>query len=114
MKDRTEVDFDQLLLIARQFEREKDDLAEMVMKIRLRVDELENEGWVGPGSERFFDEMYEVVLPALGRLVEALNDGALTTRKISRIYTRAQLEAIKGFYGTQAPMGSNDRAALRE
>lgn len=112
--DRTEVDFEQLSQIARTFERDKEDMAEFLVKFRARVDDLQFAGWTGAGSDKFFDEMYEVVLPALDRLNHAVNEAALTTRKISHIYLKAQVQAAKGFYSTGDMFLMNDRSSLRD
>lgn len=112
--DRTEVDFEQLSLIARKFEGEKDDMADFLVRFKARLDDLQYAGWIGSGSDKFFDEMYEEILPALDRLTHAINEAALTTRKISHIYAKAQLQASRGFYSTGESFFMSDRSSLRE
>lgn len=112
--DRTEVDFEQLNQIARKFESEKDDLADFLVRFRGRVEDLQYEGWVGTGSDKFFDEMYEEIFPALDRLIHAVNEAALTTRKISHIYSKAQLLAARGFYSTGEVFLMSDRSSLKD
>jgi WXG100 family type VII secretion target len=93
----TQVNFEELHHIATRLADEGEEMVEMHMRTRRMVDSLLYDGWEGLGSERFYDEMYEVILPALARLYEALSDAALTTRKISEIYGKAQADGAEGF-----------------
>jgi len=93
----TQVNFEEMHQIANRLSDESDEMVELHMRTRRMVDSLLYDGWLGVGSERFYDEMYEVILPALARLYEALADAALTTRKISEIYGKAQADGAEGF-----------------
>jgi WXG100 family type VII secretion target len=93
----TQVNFEELHQIANHLADEGEEIVELHIRTRRLVDSLLFDGWEGLGSERFYDEMYEVVLPALARLYEALSDAALTTRKISEIYGKAQADGAEGF-----------------
>lgn len=93
----TQVNFEELHQIANFFADEGEEIVELHMRTRRMVDSLLYDGWEGIGSERFYDEMYEVVLPALARLYEALSEAALTTRKVSEIYGKAQADGAEGF-----------------
>ena len=93
----TQVNFEELHQIANFFANEGEEIVELHMRTRRMVDSLLYDGWEGIGSERFYDEMYEVVLPALARLYEALSEAALITRKVSEIYGKAQADGAEGF-----------------
>jgi len=55
--------------------------------------------WEGKGAEAFQREMQQTVFPALQRLTKALEQGGLTTRKISQVVLQAEEEAARLFGG---------------
>ena len=50
-------------------------------KLRHQADVLSGGGWIGPGSERFYEEFYGYDLPALGKLEVALEETIKGLRK---------------------------------
>ncbi len=95
--DRVQADYDELEAIARQFDREGQDVERLMMRIRALVEELERGGWQGQGARAFYDEMYQDVLPALRRLFDAMYQASDTTTQIIRILRGAEEDAGRLF-----------------
>jgi WXG100 family type VII secretion target len=71
--DHVQIDYDQIVDIARRFAREATATEELVNRIRSVKSQLEGGGWVGRGAGAFYAEMDTLVIPALRRLVDALD-----------------------------------------
>ena len=95
--DRIQADYDELEAIARQFDREGQDVERLLMRIRALVEELEGGGWQGQGARAFYDEMYQEVLPALRRLFDALYQASDATTQIIHTLRQAETEAGRIF-----------------
>jgi WXG100 family type VII secretion target len=100
--DISQVDHESLAYFASQLEKECQEVVYLRDQTRNLVDNLAYSGWSGMGADRFYAEMYEVVLPALSRLYEALSDSALTARKVTILFQQAEQEAANNF-GLVAP-----------
>ncbi len=92
-----QADYNTLEMIERQFDREGQDVEMMLRRIRALVEQLEHGGWVGRGAQRFYDEMYLDVIPALRKLHDALYFGADSLMEIMRILHNAEEEAGRLF-----------------
>lgn len=88
-----QIDYDALATIAQHIDREGQDVETLVQRIRGLIEELERGGWTGQGARAFYDEMYQVVLPGLRALYDALYDTCDATRAISDIMRRAEEDA---------------------
>jgi WXG100 family type VII secretion target len=95
--DQTRVDFAALHSVSLKFQGENEAIDHLRALTRRMVDTLTDEGWQGEGASRFYNEMYEVILPALQRLSDSLGEAAQCTDQIARIYDLAQKEAGQGF-----------------
>ena len=62
-----------------------------------KVEGLHDNQWVGRGSDQFFGEMEQLVLPAMGRLVQALHAAAGAADNIVKIYRNAEDEGQSVF-----------------
>lgn len=83
-------DYDQLKAILEVFGRNANASRESMRKIQQSMNTLEGGDWVGEGATKFFGEMNAEVLPALKRLVGALEAGSQTTRQISQLMQGAE------------------------
>ena len=95
--DRVQADYDELEAIARQFDREGQDVERLMMRIRALVEELERGGWQGRGARAFYDEMYQEVLPSLRRLFDALYQASDATTQVVNILHEAETQAGRIF-----------------
>ena len=97
MADEIQADYDQLEEVANRFANQGQAIEEMLQKVQASMGKLEDDGWIGLGSDAFFGEMHDEVLPATNRLLEALNDASEVTKMISRIIKNAEEEAAAPF-----------------
>ena len=96
MTDQTIVNYDEIQKFAKHFDSESEIIVETQSKLRQQAHELESE-WIGKGSEEFFDEFETEILPAMGRLHNALTLTADVLRKIMKIFDEAENETAGYF-----------------
>jgi WXG100 family type VII secretion target len=90
-------DYESLARIATVFRQEADKSRQMLQNVRSKMDVLRNGHWIGKGADVFYREMDSAVLPALGKLVTALESAAETTTRISQIMRQAEQDAAALF-----------------
>mgnify|MGYP001213455189 FL=1 len=90
MAEKSEVNYEQLENIVKRFRSEADAVNQLLTQTRGRVEGLHGTGWIGRGSDQFFGEMEQLVLPAMGRLVQALHTAAGAADNIAKIYHNAE------------------------
>src|SRR5215472_7162898 len=102
-------DYDQLNKVASAF-RHNVELAQQTLKnLQSTMATLQAGDWVGQGATAFYQEMDQSVLPALQRLITALDAAANSTAQISSIMKDAEDQAanvLKGPAGAGAASGS--------
>jgi WXG100 family type VII secretion target len=91
--DRVEIDYEVMDNISKMFQDNHETLKAMMGNVSGLMDRLRSEGWIGRGSDAFFNEMTDEVLPALQRLCESLELADETSRKISQIMSEAEERA---------------------
>ncbi len=96
MHDTIQGDYDQLNQVASRFAQQAQMAQEVLQKVRTSMSNLEGE-WIGEGSDAFFSEMADEVLPASQRLQQALEEASQTTKTISQILKQAEDEASSLF-----------------
>ena len=84
MAQRVRANYDELAEISKKFEGESGHLRRRLDGIRRQMEQLEGGDWIGVGARAFYREMQSEVLPALQRLVQALE---------TRLHMYAQLHA---------------------
>jgi WXG100 family type VII secretion target len=97
MADKTEVNYEQLQAIGKKFKSEGDAINQLLSQTKGRVDGLHGTGWIGRGSDQFFREMNEKLLPSLANLVQALNAAGEAADAVMKIYRSAE-EQCQGFF----------------
>jgi WXG100 family type VII secretion target len=95
--DIVQADNQALESVANQFGQRAEAAAEMQHSLLHAVDQLRDGGWIGASADAFFAEMDELVLPAVQRLVDALEQAGQTTQQISELMSNADDEASAGF-----------------
>ncbi len=105
--DLVRCDYEKLDQIAGRFGTEANLIESMYTELQSRMAPLEDGGWVGKGSDAFFAEMSQVVLPAVQRLRAALAEADNVTQRIVIIMQTAEEEASSPFkqpgQGTAVP-----------
>jgi WXG100 family type VII secretion target len=93
MTDRIEVDYDELTRVTRSTSAEADAIAQLTSQTRAKVAQLHGSGWIGQGSDAFYAEMENVLLPAMDRLTKALTDTTDRTIDIIKVFHEAEEES---------------------
>jgi WXG100 family type VII secretion target len=97
MSDEIRADYDQLEEVASRFANQSQVIQQMLQKVRSSMSKLEDGGWIGRGSDAFFQEMQSEVLPASLRLQEVLDEASQVARNIVQIVRQAEDEASSPF-----------------
>ena len=77
------LNYDDMSNIVKMFRSEAQDIDGLLKQTKGKVDSLHNNQWVGQGADKFFGEMEQSVLPAVGRLVGALGHAGDVAQKIA-------------------------------
>lgn len=91
-----EADYELLEEVSSRFVQQGDAIDQMLQNIRNNMDNLQGE-WIGEGSEAFFNEMTDLVIPAVQRLSQALHQTGSTTKQISTVMSGAEEESSNSF-----------------
>ena len=75
--------YDQVNSIVGKFRSEAQEIDGLLKQTKSKVEGLHVGGWIGQGSDSFFNEMEQSVIPAVGRLVTALNHAGDIAQKIA-------------------------------
>src|SRR6185503_5986359 len=90
-------DYEALARIAAEFRHQAMSVRQMLLQLRLQKSILQNGHWVSVGADKFYAEMDSGLLPAVQRLVSALNAASVTTLRISRVMKSAEIDAARLF-----------------
>jgi WXG100 family type VII secretion target len=96
-KAKIEVNYDELANIQKLFNNESQGINQLYQETKRKVDALTGQGqgagWIGRGSEAFFAEMQNIVLPSMQRLAQALLAASSATGRISQTFRSGEEEA---------------------
>lgn len=92
-----QAEYDDLERIAGRFQQESASTKRLMGSVERLVEDLQRGGWEGEGAVAFFREMNGEVLPAVNRLVLALEEGNEATRQIVVILQQAEEDAANPF-----------------
>jgi WXG100 family type VII secretion target len=96
MSDEIRGDYEQLQQVAQRFNAQAQQIEQMTNQIKQKMAKLEGT-WEGRGSDSFFREMTQLVLPGVTRLNKALAQAAQATAKIAQTLKQAEEEASSLF-----------------
>ena len=94
--DEFQCTYDQMEVIANSFTTQSDVVQQMLENLRNHMEDLKPD-WIGLGSDAFFNEMESEVIPALQRLIQALEDGAQLTTRVRQSIETAEQQASAQF-----------------
>lgn len=97
MSDQIQADYQQLEQVAAKFAQQSQAIAQMLQTVKASMGKLEDGGWIGQGSDAFFNEMNSKVLPATQRLQNALSEANRATKEIAQTVQQADEEASAPF-----------------
>jgi len=92
MADHLEANYENLERIKSSFDQQAQEAENMLRKISGQVENLQGGGWIGQGANAFYNEMHELLLPAVQRLVKALHEGSRVTGQIMTEFRNAEEE----------------------
>jgi WXG100 family type VII secretion target len=99
MAGTTQVNYDEMQNIIKSLRSEEEEINQLLKQTQSKVESLHNNQWVGQGADQFFNEMEQSVLPAMGRLGQALGVGANVAQQIINIIHQAD-EETKSFFSS--------------
>jgi WXG100 family type VII secretion target len=105
-------EYDTLESIAQRFQSRADAMEQVRAAVARGVEALQQGGWEGEGAAAFFAESQDVILPAIQRLVTALETAGAVTLEISAILQRADADAAKPFQQGDTDVAGGTRGAL--
>jgi WXG100 family type VII secretion target len=94
---RVRADYEQLRQIAGTFGQQAECTRQILAALQKQLETLQAGDWVGKSADTFYAEMTSAVLPAMGRVVAAMNEAATTAAKISQVMKRAEDDAAALF-----------------
>jgi WXG100 family type VII secretion target len=83
--------------IVKSLKAEEDEIMNLLKNTKSRVESLHGNQWVGEAADRFFNEMEQMVLPAMSRLARALGVGADVAQEIMNTIRQADEETQSYF-----------------
>jgi WXG100 family type VII secretion target len=90
---------------------EADTVVQMTAHLKARIGDLHAKNWTGQGSDAFFREMEQTILPAMKRLSTALEQNGQVMGAISRIFQEADQDVVALFRnGLNGMNGAGDAA----
>ncbi len=95
--DVIQAQYDKLADISNRFGGQAEASKELISRVQQSMQPLQQGGWQGRGSAAFFGEMNGEVLPAMLRLVAALDQARSVTQEIARVVQHAEEEASRPF-----------------
>lgn len=93
-----QVNYEQLDQIGQLFSTGAEHFSELERSLRQYASQLES-GWIGMGSDAFFAEFNDEVMPRLKRLIAAYEQSAQAIRQIAEVMYNAEQEAAGHFDG---------------
>jgi WXG100 family type VII secretion target len=97
MAGTTQVNYDDMNNIVKSLKAEEEEMMNLLKNTKSRVESLHGNQWVGEAADRFFNEMEQMVLPAMARLARALGVGADVAQEIMNTIRQADEETQSYF-----------------
>jgi WXG100 family type VII secretion target len=97
MANKVQAKYDELDQISGRLSEGSNRVSEMQAKLRSQIDVLQGGGWIGRGSDAFYNEMEDTVLPAVKKLEDALENASKVLRQAADRLKSAEQEASARF-----------------
>ncbi len=97
MAGTVQVNYDEMENIIKLMQSEENELRALLQQTKGKVESLHGNQWVGQGADKFFNEMEGTVLPAMGRMVQALDIAGNVAKQIIHTIHSAD-EGTKSFF----------------
>jgi WXG100 family type VII secretion target len=96
MADEIKADYSQLQQVSAQFNKNASTMSQMQQQVKGKMSSLQG-SWMGKGSEAFFSEMSDKVLPGVDRLIKALQEASKVTKQMAQVLQQAEQDAAAPF-----------------
>lgn len=93
MAEQIEANYEDLEGIANVFDQQLQRVEQLLQTVRGGMGQLESGGWIGVGADKFYAEMNELLLPAVQRLIQALEHASQATKQVAATFEGAEDEA---------------------
>lgn len=97
MPDRVRADYDELSNIAARFASQSEAVTEIEHRLLDQISALQGGGWLGQGANAFYEELEGLVLPAVRKLCESLEETGTIIGEVARTLQDAEGEAAALF-----------------
>jgi WXG100 family type VII secretion target len=93
MANKIQADYDELARASSVLFRHGDSTEQLLRQLRQMIDRLQNGSWEGVAADAFFSQMQLEILPAVQRLIAALEYSREAVVKISDLMQQTEYEA---------------------
>jgi len=111
--DLIQANYERLAELATRFQQQADLVLEMTQQVNRGMAALQEGGWQGEGIQAFSEEMGVEVLPAVGRLEQALFEAQRVTLHVAEAIRTAEEEAARLFDGQGNVAGETDSGGIQ-
>lgn len=94
--DRFQAKYDELEQLSGMFANGGGQVGETMGKLKQAIENVRS-NWIGEAADKFRQEMESEVLPALGKLQAALNEGASKTKQMAQLIQEHEQQASNLF-----------------
>jgi len=92
MAEHVEVNYETLQGIQSTFAQQAQDITVMYQKLANQADVLQGGEWIGRGADAFYNEFYGDMLPAVQRLMQAMEEAQNVVAQIMATFQQAEEE----------------------
>ncbi len=82
--DRFQIKYDELDQLSGMFSNGGEQVGETIGKLKQAIENIRGK-WIGQGADKFVQEMESEVLPGLGKLQAALNEGSSRSKQMAQL-----------------------------
>lgn len=93
MANHVRAQWQELQQIAQGFQQQSEAANDMAQSISSKMQPLQDGGWIGMGSDAFFQEMEELVTPGVKRLIDALAEASQKASQIAQTLSEHEQQA---------------------
>jgi WXG100 family type VII secretion target len=97
MANKVQVKYDEMDQLSKRLADGSVRVSNLTAKLRSQLDVLQGGGWVGRGSDAFFNEMNDLMLPSMKKLEDALEAASRAMRQAADRFKTAEQEASSRF-----------------
>jgi WXG100 family type VII secretion target len=92
MAEHVEINYETVQGIRSTFAQQSQDITNMYQKLAGQADTLRGGAWVGRGASAFYGEFYGEMLPAVQRLIGAMEEAQNVAGKVMQSFKQAEEE----------------------